>query len=158
MLQSILLPFLMRCCCWPLIHWNVYPWSSKEFWKKKNCGSAPSILLWFTSPLDIITIVRFLDVLMVSHSAELRSFSLTTCILHPQSTTNSLPSSSLVDAANSTFSSAKILECSLVFFVELVSVLRKIPSIASGTSLLSFRHFMGPLFKFQCIHFANEEL
>ena len=29
-LQSILLPFLMRCGFWPLFQWYVYPWASRE--------------------------------------------------------------------------------------------------------------------------------
>ena len=46
-----------------------------------------------TSPLAVITVVGLLDVLMVSNSAELRSFLLTICILAPESTKNSLSSS-----------------------------------------------------------------
>ena len=62
--------------------------------------------LIFTSLLAVITVVGLLDVLMVSNSAELRSFLLTTCILAPESTTDSLSSGSFVDAAGSTHSSA----------------------------------------------------
>ena len=59
-----------------------------------------------TSPSAVITVVGLLDVLMVSNSAELRSFLLTICKLPPESTTNSISSGSVVDAAGSTHSSA----------------------------------------------------
>ena len=41
------------------------------------------------------------------------------------------------------------VECRLVFFFELVCVFRKIPRLASGTSLLSFSLFVGPIFEFE---------
>ena len=59
-----------------------------------------------TSPLAVITVVGLLDVLMVSKSAEVKSFLLILCILAPESTTSSLSSGSFVDAAGSTHSSA----------------------------------------------------
>ena len=59
-----------------------------------------------TSPLAVITVVGFLDILMVSNSAELRSCLLTICIPVSESTTNYLSSGSFVDAAGSTHSSA----------------------------------------------------
>ena len=121
-LQSILLPFLMRCGLWPLIQWYVYPWSSQSFPKERTAGvSSRSITLTnksngltfsvasslvCTSPLAVITVVGLLDVLMVTSSAESRSVSLTICILAPESTTNSLSSGSFVDAAGRTNSSA----------------------------------------------------
>ena len=40
------------------------------------------------------------------------------------------------------------IECSLVFFFELVHVLGKIPRLTSGTSLLSCSLFVGPTLKF----------
>ena len=43
------------------------------------------------------------------------------------------------------------IEYSLVFFCELVHVFGKIPSLASGTSLLSFSLFMGPVLKFHSV-------
>ena len=58
---------------------------------------APSLVC--TSPLAVITVVGFFDVLMVSNSAELRSLLLTICILAQESTTNSLSSGFMVDAA-----------------------------------------------------------
>ena len=59
-----------------------------------------------TSPLAVNTVVGLLDVLMVSNSAEQRFRLLTTRILAPESTTNTLSSGSFVDAAGSTHSSA----------------------------------------------------
>ena len=43
------------------------------------------------------------------------------------------------------------VQCSLVFFFELEFVFSKIPSLASGTSLLSFSLFMGPVLKFHSV-------
>ena len=55
---------------------------SKTLTNKSNCLTytvASSLVC--TSPLAVITVVGLLDVLMVSNSAELRSFLLTICIL-----------------------------------------------------------------------------
>ena len=68
-----------------------------------SCTVASSLVC--TSPLAVITVVGFLDILMVSNSAELRSVLLTTCILDPESTTNSLSSGSFIDATSNTHSS-----------------------------------------------------
>ena len=43
------------------------------------------------------------------------------------------------------------VECRLVFFFELVCVFRKIPRLASGTSLLSFSLFVGPILEFESV-------
>ena len=72
------------------------------------------LLLFAPLPLAVITVVGLHDVLMVSNSAELRSFQLTICILAPESTTNSLSSCS----GEYPFLRGKV-ECSLVFFLEL---------------------------------------
>ena len=69
-------------------------------------------------------VIGLLNVLMVSNSAELRSFLLTICILAPESTTNSLPSGSLVEALGRTFFRGRV-EFSFVFFFELVYVLAR---------------------------------
>ena len=114
-LQWILLPFLVRCGFGPLVQWQVYPWSSQSFPSERTAGvSSRSItvtnrsnsstytvasFLVCTSPLAVITVVGFFEILMVSNSAESRSLLLTMCILAPESTTNSLSSSSFVDAA-----------------------------------------------------------
>ena len=58
-----------------------------------------------TSLLAVITMVGFFDFLKVSNSALSRSFLLTMCKLAPGSTTNSLSSGFLVDAAGNTHSS-----------------------------------------------------
>ena len=52
-----------------------------------------------TSPLAVTTVVGLFETLTVSNSAELRSFLLTMCLLAPESTTNSLSSRFIVDAA-----------------------------------------------------------
>ena len=100
-----------------------------------------------TSPLAVVTVVGFLDVLTVSNSAELRSRLLTICILALEYTTNSL--SSFVHPAGSTHSSAGREEC----FFELVNVYvsGKVPCRASGASLLSFSLFLGPILKFHSV-------
>ena len=96
-----------------------------------------------TSPLAVITVVGFVDILMVSISAELRSFLLTICILAPESTTNYLSSGSFVDATGSTHSSAGEWNIALLLFFELVYVFGRVPCLASGASLLSFSLFLG---------------
>ena len=82
-----------------------------------------------TSPLAVITVVGLLDVLMVSNSAELRSFT-------------------------GTWENPLICrreECGLVVRFELENMFGKIPSLALGTSLLSFSLFVGPVLKFQSV-------
>ena len=100
-------------------------------------------------PLAVITVVGLLDVLMVSNSAELCSFSLTTSILAP-STTNFLSSGSPAEALGRTHF-GKRDECSLVVRFEFVYIFGKIPSLALGTSLLSCRLCMGPVLKFHSV-------
>ena len=116
-LQSILLPFLMRCGSGMKTHdpHRVSP-EQREF--LQEACLAHTVLAYnvasslvCTSQLGVITIVGLLDVLMVSNSAELKSFLLAVCILAPESTTNSHSSGSFVDAA-----------ASLVFFFELANV------------------------------------
>ena len=100
-----------------------------------------------TSPLAVITVVGLLDVLMVSNSAESKSFLLTICILAPESTANYLCCGSLLTQPEHPFLRGKV-GCNLDFFFELSNVFRKIPRLASGASLLSFSLFMGPVLKF----------
>ena len=50
-----------------------------------------------TSPLAVITVVGLFEVVTVSNSAEFKSFLLIMCIDAPESTTNSLSSSSIFD-------------------------------------------------------------
>ena len=106
-----------------------------------------SPLLVCTSPLAVIT---FLDVLMVSNWAELGSRLLTKCILAPESTTNYLSSGSFVDAARSTHSSAGKWNAALSHSLR-CKCFGKVPSLASGTSLLSFSLLMGPVLKFHSV-------
>ena len=128
----------MRCGFRSLFQWYVYPCSSQSFPKESTAGvSSRSITLTnksncltssvasslvCKSPLAVITVVGLLDVLMVSNSAELRSFLMTICILAPDSTTNSLSSGSFVDAAGKYPFLRGKAECSLVFFFDLVNV------------------------------------
>ena len=58
-----------------------------------------------TSPLAGTTIVGFFDILTISNPALLRSFLLTMYIHAPESTTNSLSSGFIVDAAGKIHSS-----------------------------------------------------
>ena len=58
-----------------------------------------------SSPLAVITTVRFFDKLTVSNSASLRSLLQTMCLLPPESTTDSFSSGFIVDAAGTTHSS-----------------------------------------------------
>ena len=85
-LQSILVSFLMRCDFWSPFQWYVYPCPSQSFPNKSTAGVSSrsttvtnrsnsltytvASSLVCTSPLAVITVVGFLDVLMVSNSAE----------------------------------------------------------------------------------------
>ena len=102
-----------------------------------------------TSPLAVITVVGLLDVLVVSNSAELRSFLLTICILAPESTANYLSSRSFVEAAGCTHSSEGAWNGALSF--ELVYVFGKIPCLALGASLLSVSLFLRSVLKFHSV-------
>ena len=131
-LQLILLPFLMRCGFWPLIHWYVYPWSSQSFPKERTAGvSSRSITLTnkstcltqtgasslaSSSPLAVTTVVGLLETLTVSKSAELRSFLLTICMLAPESTTDALSSGFIVDVAGKIHSSVGEQNAVFLFF------------------------------------------
>ena len=72
-----------------------------------------------TSPLAVTTFLGLLDILMVSNSADLKVF--------------------LADHMHARSGNRGKVECSLVFFFEQVYAFGKIPSLASGTSFLSFR-------------------
>ena len=146
---------------------TLYTWSAQSFTKERAAGfSSKSMLLTnksncFTytvaslfvciSPLAVITVVGLVDVVMVSNSAELRSFLMIFYILAPESTTNSLSSGSFAEALGRTHFSCKREECSLVFLFEFVHVFGKVPCHASGTSLFSFSLFMGLVFKFRSV-------
>ena len=133
-----------------------------EFPQWKHCGSflknhklfdfAVAFLFVRTSPLAVITVGGLLDVLMVSNSAELKAFSLTICILAPESTTNSLFLHLLFcwRIRECPFLRGKE-ECSPVFFFELVYVFGKVPCLVLGTSLLSFSLFVGPILEFHSV-------
>ena len=88
---------------------------------------------------------------MVSNSAELRSFLLTICILDPESTTNSLSSCSLAEALGRTHFSASEKNVALSFAFELVFIFGQIPSLALGTSFVSFCLFVGPTLDFDSV-------
>ena len=86
--------------------------------------------------------------LTVSNSAEFRSFLLTTCMLAPESTTNSLSSGFIVDAAGKTHSSEGESNVALSSFFELRDILGKSPRVSAGASLLSFSLFPRSVLKF----------
>ena len=114
--------------------WYVYPCSSQSFlnesiarvsWRsitvtnKSNCLTCT--VASRTSPLAVITVVGLLWCPhgLQLNSAELRSFSLTICILTPESTTNSLSSSSLAEALGRTHFSAGEKNVALSFALSL---------------------------------------
>ena len=87
---------------------------------KSNClTKTVASSLVRTSPLAVITVFGLLGVLMVSNSAESRSFSLTICILALESTTNSLSSGSLAEALGRTHFSASEKNVALSFALSL---------------------------------------
>ena len=104
-----------------------------------------------TSPLAVITVAGLLDILMVSNSAESRSFLLTLCIFAPESTTNSLSSRSFVDAAGRTHFSAGEKNVVLSFALSFVNFSGKIPSLALGAQLLSSSLLLRPILKFHSV-------
>ena len=55
-----------------------------------------------TTPLAVTTVVGLVEILTVYNSAASRSILLTICMLAPESTTNSLYSTFIVDAARKT--------------------------------------------------------
>ena len=124
-----------------------------SFFKKHNLTNRFNSLtctvssLVRTSPLAAITVVGLLDVLMVFNSAELRSLLLTICILALESPQTLFPPDLLLTQPEYPFLCGKV-ECSLVVRFELVNVFSKILCLASGTSLLSFSLFVGPVLKF----------
>ena len=104
----------MRCGSWPLIHSYEYPCSSESFPSDRTAGvSSRSFIVKnmsnsltstvassfvCTSPLAVKTVVvRLLNVVTVSNSAEFKSFLLIMCIDAPGPTTNSLSSGLIVD-------------------------------------------------------------
>ena len=127
----------MRCGFWPLFQWCMCPCSSQSFanestagvsWRnitvtnKSNCLTyTVASLLVRTSPLVVITVVGLLDVFMVSNSAELKTFSLTTCTLSSRNQPQTLSSPALLlrHLGEPTFF-CKREECSLVARFELV--------------------------------------
>ena len=160
-LQSSLLPFLMRCGFWPQIQWYVYPWSSQSFPKERTAGvSSRSITV--TNKSNCLTFSVASSLVCISplarhhhrrtpwcpHVLQLSRVKVfltgPLCIVAPEST-GKLPFLRLFcwRSREYPFLRGKV-ECSLVFFFELVYVFFKIPSLASGTSLLSFSLFMGP--------------
>ena len=119
--QWIFLPFLMRCGFWPLVQWRLHPNSSHNFPSERTAGvfsrsitvakhsnsRTYTVASSFacTSSLAVTTVVGLSEILTVSNSAELRSFLLTICMLAPESTTNTLSSGFIVDAAGKIHSS-----------------------------------------------------
>ena len=102
-----------------------------------------------TSSLAVITVVGFLDILMVSNSAELRFAD------HMHTSSGIYHKLSFLQlfcwcSWQYPFFRGRI-ECSFVVFFELVNVFGKIPCLASGASLLSFSLFIGPVLKFHSV-------
>ena len=69
----------------------------------------------------------------------------------PESTTNSLSSGFIVDAAGKTHSSEGKLECSLFRFFKLVDLLGKFPRVSAGASLLSLSLLLKSVLKFHSV-------
>ena len=83
------------------------------------------------------------------------SFLLTICMLAPESTTKSLSSGFIVDAAGKTHSSeGRRVECSFVLFFEFVNMSGKIPCLAADASLLSFSLFRRSVLEFHSVRTA----
>ena len=149
---------------WPLFQWYVYPRSSQSFpndstagvsWRSTTVTNKSNSLTYTaafslvcTSPLAVITVIGLLDALMVSNSAELRSPLLTICSrIHYKLSFLRLfcwPSREYPFFCRRE-------ECSRVVRFDLVCVFGKFPSLALGTSLLSFSLFVGPVLDFYSV-------
>ena len=154
----------MSCGFWPLVHSWEYPWSSQSFPSERTAGvSSRSFTVTnksnsltytvassfvCTSPLAVTTVVGLSETLTVSNSTELKSFLLTMCILAPESTTNSLSSGFIVDAAGKIHSSAGEKNVVFVLFFELVNMFGQSPRVSAGASLLSFSLLLRSVLKF----------
>ena len=160
-LQSILLPFLIRCGCWPLVYTHdphrVSP-------KKRTAGvSSRSITLTNKSNCLTNTVATF----FCQHFAVGRHHRRRTPRFHhglqlsraKVFLTDHMHACSWINyklsflrlfccTQQSTPFFPREEECSFVLFFELENVFSKIPSFASGTSLLSFSLFVGPFLKF----------
>ena len=156
----ILLPFLVRCGFWPgpvariPIIVAERPESSRSITvtnKSNSLTYTTASSLVCTSPLAVITVVGFFDILMVSNSAELRSLLLSICILAPESTTNSLFLRFHGGRSREYPFFRWREECSFVVLFELAYVFGKVPCLASGTSLLSFSLFLRSVLKFYSV-------
>ena len=128
----------MRCGFWPLVHWSLYPNSSKNFPCERTGGVfSKSITVTksnsrtytvassfvCTSLVAVITVVVLLDVLTVSNSASFRSFLLT----------------------------RKRIECTFVFLFEIFNFPGKFPRISAGTSLPSRNPSWRSVLKFHSV-------
>ena len=130
----------MRCGFWPLVQWYVFPWSWQSFPKERTARvSSRSIILTNKSNCLTYTVTSSLVCL--------------TDRMHTRSWINNKLSFFRLFCWRSReypFLRGRV-ECSLVFFCELINEKRKIPSLASGTSLLSLSLFMGPALKFHSV-------
>ena len=157
-------PFLVRCGFWPLVQWYVYPWSSQSFTKERTAGvSSRNITLTnksncltytvasslvCTSPLAVITVVGLLDGLQLSTvKVSLADH------MHTRSRVHHKPCFLRLFCWRSREHPLfrRRIECSIVPFFEHVNISEMIPSLAFGTSLLSFSLFMGPLLQFHSV-------
>ena len=101
----------------------------RRFFKKHKFDKYVQLFDIFRRFLSCLHVVGLLDVLMVSNSAELRSFLLTKSILAPESTTNSLSSGSFVDAAGSTHSPTGKWNVALSFSLSLCLFLARFQAL-----------------------------
>ena len=127
-------------------------WRSMTVTNNSNCltyNVASSLVC--TSPLAVITVVGLLNVVMVSNSAKVKVF--LTDHMHTRPGINH----KLSLLRRFCWRSRKYPlfcrreECSLLVRFEVVYFVGKIPSLALGTSLLSFSLFVGPILEFYSV-------
>ena len=104
--------------------------------------------------MPVTTVVGLSEILTVSNSAELRSFLLTICMLAPESTTNSVSSGFIVDAAGKLHLSLDEKNVDFSRFFELIDILGKSPRVSAGASLLSLSLLPRSVFKFHSVRTA----
>ena len=163
-LHCIRIPFLMRCGFRPLFRSYEYPCPSQSFPSDKTAGvfsrtfivKTISNSLTYTlasscvctSPLAVMTIIGLLDVVKVSISAEFKSFLLNMRIDVLESTTNSLSSVLRVDGwCRQTPIFRRSDECHFSVDFNVRKIFGQLHRCFAGTSLLSLRLFLRPIFK-----------
>ena len=119
-----------------------------------NNRTCPTLPMWsfassfvYNSPEPVVTVVGLFKIVTVSDPVEFTSFLLIMCIDAPESTTNSLSSTSILENEwRHQFSAIEKKQNHV--FRDFQHVFGQPPRCFKNTSLLSFRLFLRPILKF----------